>query len=158
MEADPNSVRDVAIEVAEPSETTPVTAGAATSSSEIHPGDTVTLIIRARIAPGWHIYGLGASSGPNQPTQIELTLPRDIAANGEWECTAPVSQVTSMGLVSVYSSEVTFSQQLKVSALEQRGVDSITCEFHYQACNHVRCLSPGVLKMTVPINLVPQKE
>jgi DsbC/DsbD-like thiol-disulfide interchange protein len=145
------------VDVAQPNDSSPVSVDATISADRIQAGDTISLAIRARIAPGWHIYGL-VGSGLNPPTRIELILPSGISPVGEWDAPAPVSQVSPVGLASVYLGEVTFSRKLKVSAAHLQERDSITCDFHYQACDHSRCMRPEVIKLTVPLHVVSHKE
>lgn len=149
---------DVAINVEQPTDAAPVMAAAALSSTDVHPGKKLSLVIRTRIAPGWHIYALGGASGPNQPTHIKLTLPTGIATGGPWEAPTPVNQMTPMGLVHVYKSDVLFSRQLSVSAAANFETDSITCKLHYQACDHTRCLRPDVVRLAVPLARIHEKE
>jgi DsbC/DsbD-like thiol-disulfide interchange protein len=146
------------VDATQPKDSSPVTAAADISPATIGPGDTATLSIRIRIAPGWHIYALDGGSGPNQPTQIELMLPRGISAIAEWKAPVPGAQVSPTGLVSVYSGEAVFSRLLRASEEFEPATDSINCEFRFQACDHSRCLRPQSILLTVPIHVIADKE
>jgi DsbC/DsbD-like thiol-disulfide interchange protein len=156
--ADVSNERGEVVGAEPPTDANPVSAAAEIAAATIRPGDSVLLNIRVRIAPGWHIYGLNGGLSPNHPTQIELSLPTGISAIGEWKAPAPDAQVTSLGLASIYSGEVVFSRQLIVSHKYQPEANRITCKLRFQACDHARCLRPDVLNLTVPLQVIPDKE
>jgi DsbC/DsbD-like thiol-disulfide interchange protein len=148
----------IPIEVPLPTAETPVTVGAAVEPPEVHPGEVTTLIVRARIAPGWHIYGLDTGPDPAQPTQIRLDFPEDITGQGDWTAPSPATRASPLGMTSVYESEVNFKRQLKVAASPSLRSYHLPLQFIYQACDDAMCMPPTRVSLNVPLQILPQAE
>jgi len=143
--------------VANPTDAAPVQGAAAIEPSRLSPGWSATLIIRLKIAPGWHLYAVEGNGGPNQPTRIEATLPTGCSATEEWESPAGSPSVTSTGGAAIYETEAVFKQSLQFESSMLLGQASIVCDVHYQACDRHRCLRPERLTLNVPIQLVSEE-
>lgn len=146
------------IVVARPTEGAPVQAAAAVVPSPLSQGASATLIVRVKIAPGWHIYAFGGNGGPNQPTRLELTLPEGCAAEGKWQSPASSALMGAQGMAEIYETEAIFKQPLRCASSMPIGRASIVCEVHFQACDHRRCLRPERLKLDVPIQIVSEEK
>lgn len=157
LAAEANSAAEEIV-VARPTEGAPVQAAAAVAPSPSVQGASATLIVRVKIAPGWHIYAFGGNGGPNQPTRIELTLPEGCAAEGEWQSPASSVLVGAQGMAEIYETEAIFKQPLRCASSMPIGRASIVCTVHFQACDHRRCLRPERLKLDVPIQIVSEEK
>ena len=116
-------------------------------------GDVVTLTVRVRIARGWHIYGVRAGGGPAQPTKLNLTLPDEVTALGDWTAPSPEYETTALGISPVYQGEVDFSRKLKVSDSAAAGAFDVVCKVDYQACDHSKCLPPASIALTATLEI-----
>ncbi|HZU36051.1 MAG TPA: protein-disulfide reductase DsbD N-terminal domain-containing protein [Gemmataceae bacterium] len=128
----------------EPDDHHPVVASATLQPSTSHAGDTVTLIVNVKIAPGWHIYAKG-SSGPEIVTTLNLaTLPKGVTAKGEWKWPKPDAGEEG---TKIYQGEVTFRHTFQLAADAPAGSLAIACDMGYQACNASACKPPAKLKL-----------
>ena len=155
---DPTSAAIDRIVVAAPTDMAPVQGAAGIVPSRMSPGGSATLVVRLRIAPGWHLYAADALGGPNQPTRLETTLPAGCSAVGEWESPAAAPLVTSQGVTAIYQTEAVFRQSLQFAASIPLGETAIVCDVHYQACDARRCLRPERLTLQVPVHLVTERD
>jgi DsbC/DsbD-like thiol-disulfide interchange protein len=144
--------------VARPTEGAPVQAAAAVAPSPSVQGASATLIVRVKIAPGWHIYAFGGNGGPNQPTRIELTLPEGCTAEGKWQSPVTSALMGAQGLAEIYETEAIFKQPLQCASSMPTGRASIVCTIHFQACDHRHCLRPERLTLDVPIQIVSEEK
>jgi DsbC/DsbD-like thiol-disulfide interchange protein len=100
------------------------------------PGDTFQIIVRVRIAGGYHIYGTNTSQGPFSPTSLTLALPPEVDPIREWIATQP--RMTRAG-ERVYTDAVQFRRAFKVRLNAGPRRLSITGELLCQACNDDVC-------------------
>ena len=88
-----------------------------------------TLVIKAEIADGWHIYD---GTHPFTPTTIQFTLPDGVTLEGETRALSKVKPVQDefFGSYGEYEGEALFEQDVKLSG-EGAVVDALVS---YQAC------------------------
>lgn len=129
-------------EIAQPTPDQPVTFGAWCVPASAKPGDRVELIVQAKLAPDWHIYGTSLGPSPNRPTHLESSLPPGLTSLGDWSFPQPIQTSTPAGLVPVYENEVRFTQPVQLSADVSPGSIKIACDIAYQACDHSHCMPP----------------
>jgi hypothetical protein len=67
----------------EPDREHPVVAEARLTPATLRAGEALTLVVRVRTAPTWHVYAVGGSNGPGVPTTLTLKLPKGVEAQGE---------------------------------------------------------------------------
>ena len=72
----------------------------------------MTLAVKSRIAPSWHIYAINKPTDVQIPTSLKLSLPDGVEEVGEWDIpeSHPINPTTY-----AYDNEVTFRRLLKVS-------------------------------------------
>jgi len=102
--------------------------------------DKMAVVIKALIAPGWHLYAFVPSNMPYIPTQCLLKLPEGITAVSDWEKTKPMSSGIAAGVL-VWEQEVVFVRRLKVEKSDMKGV--IEAGLSYQTCDLRQCLPPA---------------
>ena len=144
------ALADVTVELAEPSGENVVTWGAAVDKPAIAVGDVVTLAVRAKIDPAWHIYAVKGTNttGVNVPTTLELKLPAGVEQVGDWDI--PESHLISDD-THAYDSDVVFRTQLKATAA---GSHAVSCAVGFQSCNDKMCRPPT--SIDVSANLIVQ--
>ena len=133
-----------ALEVAEPTSSNPVTAGAVLRPAEASPKSTLELLIKVRIAPGHHIFAMEKPGPDKVPTSISLELPPDVTEEGKWTGPAPAKA----GSALVYKdSVVVFTRKLRISAGAKAGPRQLAGRIRYQACNDELCWPPKTIRL-----------
>jgi hypothetical protein len=131
-------------EVAEPTSSNPVTAGAVLRPADASPKSTLELLIKVRIAPGHHIFAMEKPGPERIPTSIALELPSGVAEEGEWTGPAP----TKAGSALVHKDAVVvFIKRLKISAGTKPGPRTLVGRLRYQACNDELCWPPKTIRL-----------
>ena len=126
------------IAVAAPAGTKPVTAAAAVQPGSARPGDSITLFVKLRIAPGHHIYALEDSGCRNLPTSLDATLPRVLKPDGSWVGPEPKVQKDGSRTIAV---EALFRRRFMVERGEARK-HKLPVKLRYQVCNEALCWPP----------------
>jgi thiol:disulfide interchange protein len=127
-----------------------VTVTAAAVPMEVHPGQSVTFKVTARLAPGLHMYALGKSEaiadGPIATT-LDLFDKAGLAAVGDWksdrEPIARPEPAFDNKVIEFYENEAAWSLTLKVPADAQPGERTLRCQAGYQVCTERSCYPPG---------------
>jgi DsbC/DsbD-like thiol-disulfide interchange protein len=131
------------IALEEPTGDRPVVAAAVLQPGRPQPGQSVTLVVEVRTAPGWHIYAVEPGSGPVVPTSLTLKLPIGWTAAGEWVRPEAVSNLDGPG--KIYEGAFAFRRPLTVSGQAAPGPVELACELRYQACDPFGCRPPATL-------------
>lgn len=105
-----------------------------------------TLVIKADIADGWHIY-----DGTHQftPTTIQFTLSDGVSLEGDLRAlsTAKPVQDEYFGSYGEYEGEAVFEQDVKLNG---EGATA-TAEINFMACTEGNCTPPQDAKLTIEI-------
>ena len=110
-------------------------------------GDGVyTLVVKADIVDGWHIYD---ATHPFTPTTIQFTVPQGAALEGELRGLSTVKPVQDeyFGSYGEYEGEAIFEQDVK---LEGQGV-VVKALVSYQACTEGNCTAPTEKELSFEI-------
>ena len=118
-----------------PGQQQPVTLNAQLVSSS----DSLAIIVKVAIAPGWHIYSYVPQNQPYIPIDHILQLPDDVRAVGKWQSTEPMSTANDPGVL-IYETEALFVQKEVKNAGAKPG--KISAGLYYQTCNLRQCLQP----------------
>ena len=96
-----------------------------------------TLVIKAEIADGWHIYD---ATQPITPTTIEFTPSEDVKLAGELRALSTAKKVQDefFGEYGEYEGEAIFEQDVTLNG--QGG--SVNVLVSYQACTEGSCTAP----------------
>jgi DsbC/DsbD-like thiol-disulfide interchange protein len=140
---EPDSSVKIALD--QPSARKPLVAGAALSAPKVRAGETVTLVVRAKLAPTWHIYAADETSGGNIPTTLKLNLPDGVEAVGDWSYPAATRTKDVEG--AIYEGDLTFRRKLRIAGDAAPGSIQVTCELGYQACDPFSCRAPDKLSL-----------
>jgi len=100
----------------------------------------MAIVIKAMIAPGWHLYCFVPSDMPYIPAECLLKLPAGVTAVGGWEKSRPMASGTDRGVL-IWEGETVFVQRLKSGNSDMKGV--IQTGLSYQSCNLRQCLPPA---------------
>jgi DsbC/DsbD-like thiol-disulfide interchange protein len=136
----------------QPTASHPVVAEASLSAEKAKPGATLTLLIKAKTAPTWHIYAVGERAGTEIPTTLKLKLPKGVEADGDWIC--PKAKQNPSGEGKIYEGSMTFRRSLKIKRGAPAGPIEVVCDFSYQACDPFSCRAPTTVKLKAKTEIV----
>lgn len=110
--------------------------------------DSLAVIIKVLMAPGWHIYKFVPSNLPYITTEPILKLPEGFKAAGKWESSKASTYSNDPGVL-IHETEAWFVQKV-VRQSDARGV--IQTGLYYQTCDLNQCLPPveKILDLKVP--------
>ena len=131
----------------------PIHFTASVSPTPIHPGEVVTVTVKAVIDPVWHIYSVVPA--PNGPAATEIQPLPDGEAVGPTTEDAPISSFDSNfgRSVAFHEDTATFQRRFRASPAPQIGMSSVT--IHYQTCNDKICLPPTTVAVPISLTVIP---
>ena len=126
----------------------PVHFTASAMPAPAHPGEAVTVTVRVRIDPGWHVYSVvPAATGP---AATAITALGDAVPLGQTTEDAPISKFDPnfQTQVAYHEDAATFTRQFQVKT----AASAVT--LHYQTCNDHLCLPPTDVSLPVTAGAV----
>ena len=130
--------------------TLPVHFTVSATPSPAHPGEVVTVTIKAQINPGWHVYSvIPAATGP---AATQIVAAGAAAPLGTTTEDAPISHLDPnfQTQVAYHEGSAAFSRQFRVGASAPSLVT-----LHYQTCNDHVCLPPTDVNLPLTLAVVP---
>lgn len=118
---------------------------------------SATLIVKAEIADGWHIYGLempdlGPDAGIPDPTTLTVISPDEsVKADGALSCTAqPTMHFDSFMRLNMpwLSGNFELRQPLEIDTSK---ATTVRATVRYMACNESSCTPPARFDIDIPI-------
>ncbi len=116
-----------------------------------HPGEAVTVTVRVRIDPGWHVYSVvPAATGP---AATAITLLGNAAPLGITTEDAPTQKFDPnfQTQVAYHETTATFTRQFQVAKIANSAASAVT--LHYQTCNDHVCLPPTDVSLPVALTV-----
>lgn len=112
--------------------------------------EEATVLLKATIAPGWHIYSQTVKDGGPVKTSIKLDNSYDFKKTGP--TTEPKPKIgydkTFAMKIGIFETSVVFRQKIR---LHKKGV-TVRGALSYMACNESRCLPPEDVLFSININ------
>jgi DsbC/DsbD-like thiol-disulfide interchange protein len=139
------------LSVPEPSSTNRLTAGALIWPDRARPGQPVTLFLKVRLAPGFHIYALDHSGGSTLPTKITAPLPDALQPQGAWQSTPPKTLEDGSRALK---GDILFQRRLRVSPKARPGTNEVGAELEFQICNAAACWPPEKLNLKTQLEVL----
>ena len=133
----------------EPAGDAKVQFGVAVDPPNAAPGSLVTVGVRARISPTWHIYAMDKPTGVNSPTSIQLTLPSGLEEVGDWS--TPESHLFAED-TNGYEGDVTFRRFVRVKD-DASGPQEIALEIGFQTCTESSCMPPAKMSASTTVTV-----
>ncbi|MCM1349407.1 MAG: protein-disulfide reductase DsbD N-terminal domain-containing protein [Firmicutes bacterium] len=109
------------------------------------------VIVKAIVAPGWHLYGTELPNGGPKPTVIDLSASRGVkfTTNLTPGVAPTVKQDKMFNLkLSYWGSDVTFRRRFKVTDAKNARIEGTVT---YMGCNDATCLPPATFKISKPV-------
>jgi DsbC/DsbD-like thiol-disulfide interchange protein len=120
----------------QPDERNPVTINA----QSVKDRDSIAVIVKVLMAPGWHIYAYVPSTQPYIASDPIMRLPENFKAVGGWKTTEPFASSDDPGVL-IYEHEVVFVHKAVKLPIAKTDA-SIRAGLYYQTCNLRQCLPP----------------
>ena len=120
-----------------------------TSPHRTTAGKAVGIILKADIAPGWHIYSLSQKPGGPVPLRIRLAGAADVMIFGEIKAPTPKRAFDkNFGIeTELYSGSPTFTVPVGIPRNSLSGIRKFQLEARYQVCSETLCLPPRTDKV-----------
>jgi hypothetical protein len=133
-----------------------VTAAAAVQPQKVRPGDTLTLFVKARVAPGHHIYALEDSGCSNLPTSLEASLRGILKPDGPWRGPEPRTQEDGSRTLA---AEMLFKRRFLVEE-NRSGARShkLPATLRFQVCNEALCWPAETIPLETEFEVVASPE
>jgi hypothetical protein len=130
-------------------EDNPVALSAVVRPASATVGDTVTVAVRMKIAPGWHTYATAGKGGSAVATRVEDVLPVGAKSAGAWRLPKGLPHEDGS---EHYTGDVVFLRTVTLEAT-QPGPVEIPVTVSFQTCDQERCLPPESRKLTVRLEV-----
>jgi thiol:disulfide interchange protein DsbD len=114
-------------------------------------GGTATLVFKATIAPGWHIYSQFMEEDGPLPTTFSFSPDNSYTLNGKTkEEGTPVKFYDQTFMMDIvwFSDSVTFSQAVKL----RKDSVSVKGKVVFMACNDQLCLPPEAVEFSIKVS------
>ena len=130
----------------QPDERSPVTL----SAQSVNEGDSVAIILKVSMAPGWHIYAYVPPTLPYIAIDQILRLTENVKAVGEWRKTEPEASSSDPGVL-IYEDDALFIHKA-IKTTGFRSNEVIKTGLYYQTCNLRQCLPPeeNIIELKIP--------
>jgi hypothetical protein len=154
----PTSVRTTidAMNVTEPTDVAPVSVGA-TAATYFHSkegifskkGALLTLVVRVKVADGWHVYAQVPKDVPYKPIRIDAQLPDGFRWNEDWQ--APLATNGDVAGLTEYRGDVVFTRQFySTAAVKKARIDG---NVQFQVCDVQQCMPAAKAPFEVPVTI-----
>ena len=154
----PVSVRTAidAMSVTEPTDVAPVSVGA-TVATYFHSkegnfskkGALVTLVVRLKVADGWHVYAQVPQDVPYKPIKIDAQLPDSFRWNEDWQ--TPLATNGDVPGLTEYRGDVVFTRQFYSTAAVAKA--KINGNVQFQVCDVQQCMPAAKASFEVPVTI-----
>jgi hypothetical protein len=140
----PVSVRTAtdAMNITDPTDVAPLSVGT-TVATYFHSkegnfskkGALVTLVVRLKIADGWHVYAQVPQDVPYKPIKIDAQLPDGFRWNEDWQ--TPLSTNGDVTGLTEYRGDVVFTRQFYSTSATKAKIDGTV---QFQVCDVQQCM------------------
>ena len=127
---------------------------AAPEEATLTRGESGDLLIPITITQGYHVNANPPSFPYLKATELELPGAEGISVEF---ITYPDAQIKSFSFaekpLAVYEGEILVKARLKADKSAQPGKHNLSARLRVQACDDKVCYAPGVLDLTIPVNI-----
>ena len=154
----PVSVRTAidAMSITEPTDVAPVSVGG-TVATYFHSkegnfskkGALVTLVVRLKVADGWHVYAQVPQDVPYKPIKIDALLPDGFRWNEDWQ--TPLATNGDVPGLTEYRGDVVFTRQFySTTAIAKAKING---NVQFQVCDVQQCMPAAKASFEVPVTI-----
>lgn len=112
----------------------------------------MAVVIKARIATGWHMYSSVPATHHYIVTEFTLELPSGLEKTGEWIKPRSKESTKEKG-VYIYENQAVFVHYLKITAGGDNKDDFIQTGLDYQCCDSSMCNPPETKLFKLAVTL-----
>jgi hypothetical protein len=140
--------------ITEPTDIAPVSVGA-TAATYFHSkegifskkGALVTLVVRVKVADGWHMYAQVPKDVPYKPIKINAQLPEGFRWNEDWQ--TPLATNGDVAGLTEYRGDLVFTRQFySIAAIKKSKIDG---NIQFQVCDVQQCMPEAKATFEVPM-------
>ncbi len=143
------------IAVPAPSDATRLAAGVAVQPGRARLGEEVTVYVKVRLAPGFHIYGLDDGGNSNNvPTSISVALSQVLESGSAWRGPKPKAQDDGSRILT---GDVLFERRFLVRAQARPGRYVVPVKVSLQVCNEAACWPPETIALEAGLEVVDSR-
>lgn len=127
----------------------------AASRAEARRGEVVTVLVRATIQEGWHLYSMTTPAGGPKPTVFALERTPGVEPAGRAMQPAPARKFDENFQIDTeqFAGEVEFAVPVRITDAAAEGPLTIRGAVAFQVCDPKQCI-PGKLTWEAPIAVV----
>jgi hypothetical protein len=153
----PVSVRTAieAMSITDPTDVSPLSVGATVATyfhskegSFSKKGALVTLVVRLKVADGWHVYAQVPQDVPYKPIKIDAHLPDGFRWNEDWQ--TPLATNGDVPGLTEYRGDVVFTRQFYSTTTAKAKIDG---EVQFQVCDVQQCMPAAKAPFEVPVTI-----
>ncbi len=126
-----------------------------TNDQPLKAGSSFTMLVKAEIEFGWHLYAVSQPAGGPIATEIRLLEAAPFASGGKLVAEKPAEGFDpNFNLVTQYYEDHTvFRVPVKIASNVKDGRYTLTINVRYQSCNDTLCIPPRsqALKMVIVV-------
>ena len=142
-----------AMSITDPTDVAPVSVGS-TAATYFHSkegnfskkGALVTLVVRLKVADGWHVYAQVPQDVPYKPVTIDAQLPDGLRWNEDWQ--TPLATNGDVAGLTEYRGDVVFTRQFYSTTAVKTKIDG---DVQFQVCDVQRCMPVAKASFAVPV-------
>ena len=134
-----------------PTDAQRIKAGAVVQPGRVRLGERVTLAVRVRLAPGFHVYAMEEAGSADRRTEIAVTAPDLLEPQGDWQGPAP--RVKDDGS-RTFAGDVLFRRQFSVSGKAPAGRHKVAVGLDVQVCNEALCWPPETISLACDLEVL----
>jgi hypothetical protein len=145
-----------AMNITEPTDIAPMSLGA-TVATYFHSkegnfskkGALITLVVRLKIADGWHVYAQVPQDVQYKPIKIDAQLPDGVRWNEDWQ--TPLATNGDVPGLTEYRGDVVFTRQFYSTATIAKAKINGTVQF--QVCDVQQCMPAAKASFEIPVTI-----
>lgn len=127
------------------------------SQEQVHDSSDILVALALLIEPGWHINSASPLDENLIPTSVEVAPSSGVALES---IRYPKGMQRRLGFsegpLDVYEGKVFILLKLHLESGVKFGEHNLEAAITYQACNESICLAPSVVRVAIPLHVVPR--
>ncbi len=130
-----------------------VTAEAFAPTRRVAAGETVEVVVRLTMDPGWHVYSHRPQQENAVPTSVRLTAGAGTMGKVTWPGDKKLRPAGGGPAVSVYAGTVEIRIPITIAEDAPAGATTMAFVVQAQPCNDRRCLRPQTHRLSLPLEI-----
>jgi len=126
-----------------------------TDSAPLKAGDTLTVLVKAEVEFGWHLYALAQPAGGPIATELRVASGGPFSLRGDVGRETPLEGFDpNFNIVTQYYDDHTvFRIPIRIAPDARDGRHTLTVTARYQSCNDTLCIPPRTQALTLGVDV-----